>query len=264
MHIATLFESIHGMLDEEALKPIIDMKKEELEKYGLTIQDILEACELLSIEADRLYHNPTGLIYPFCYWDGFYFKDFVTLNPEALICIDDDKRFKAQKNQMNKYITEQNWKAVLAFCDKKVSFPVLSYVMKFAPKSNHAEMFIETYTRNEYGFDRISSEMVRSALSEPAGEEYDISLAEEKPDVNDYYTIYRGSTEKSTTLDKAYSWTLDREIARFFATRFKSTGVIYVGKVHKSNIRAYINDRSEKEVLVFPEDVILNEGVITL
>lgn len=264
MHIATLFESMHSMIDEETLKPIIDMKKEELEKYGLTIQDVLETCDLLSIEADRLYHESTNFVYPFCYWDGFYFKSFLTLKPEALTEIGDDKRFKEQKKQMHEYITEQNWDAVLTFCDKKVSFPVLSYVMKFAPKNKHAEMFIDTYTRNEYGFDRINPDMVRSALSEPAGGAYDISLAEENPDVNGYYTVYRGNTEKSTTLDKAYSWTLSREVAYFFATRFNSVGIIYVGKVHKDKIRAYINSRSEKEVLVLPEDVILNEGAITL
>lgn len=264
MNIATLFESLHGMLDEDALKSIVNMKKEDLDKYGVTIQDILQTCELLGIEGDRLYFNPKGTIYPFCYWDGFFFKEFLTLSPEALLHIEEDKRFKAQKSRMHEFITLKDWDSVLSFCDKKVSFPVLSYVMKFAPESKHADMFIETYVRNEYGFDRINPDMVRSALKKPAGGTYDIRLADEQPDVNGFYTIYRGSTDKSTTLDKAYSWTLDKEVARFFATRFESTGMIYQGKVHKDKVRAYIQNRQEKEVLVFPEDVIINEGALTI
>lgn len=264
MKIATLFESLHGMLDEDALKPIINMKKDELEKYGLTIQDILETCEILSIGADRLYHDPKNVIYPFCYWDGFYYRELLTLNPAALIDVEEDKRFKAQKKLMHEYVLLKKWDYVLAYADKKVSFPVLSYIMRVADPTQLAELFIETYNRNEYGFDRISPDMVRKAFEHPPGDEYDIKQATVEPDDEGYYTIYRGSTEKSTTLDKAYSWTLRRDVAKFFATRFESTGIIYQGKVHKDKIKAYINGRDEEEVLVFPEDVIIDDVKLSI
>jgi hypothetical protein len=255
-----LFESLHGMLDEEVLNPVISLSKDKLEQYGLTIQQVFKTCEMLQIEGDRLYFNPKGTIYPFCYWDGFFYKDFLTLDPEALLKIEEDKRFSLQKQMIHDYVQQRDWNTLVSLVDKKVSFQVLSYVMQYAPDEDHTDLFLDTYTRNEYGFDRINQAMARKALSNIADSDYSIYQANIQPDVNDYYTIYRGVTHKSSSLDSSFSWTLDKDVAKFFATRFNSDGLIYTAKIHKDKVRAYIPGRNEQEVLVFPEDIIMKDG----
>lgn len=61
-------------------------------------------------------------------------------------------------------------------------------------------------------------------------------------------TIYRGQTDSSTDLESALSWTLDLRMAKFFANRFDSDGIIYQANVHVDNVLAY--SESEEEVIV--------------
>jgi hypothetical protein len=51
------------------------------------------------------------------------------------------------------------------------------------------------------------------------------------------------------------SWTLSPERAQYFATRFSDNGFVASGVVVKDSIRAYLTERNEAEVVVFPEQV---------
>jgi hypothetical protein len=51
------------------------------------------------------------------------------------------------------------------------------------------------------------------------------------------------------------SWTLSQERAQYFATRFSDNGFVASGVVVKDSIRAYLTERNEAEVVVFPEQV---------
>ena len=54
-----------------------------------------------------------------------------------------------------------------------------------------------------------------------------------------------------TPIEKAHSWTLDRNIANFFATRRgQDKAEIVTATVNKSDVIEFISDRGEKEVLV--------------
>lgn len=52
---------------------------------------------------------------------------------------------------------------------------------------------------------------------------------------------------------KALSWTLDRSIAEWFATRFDEDGTVYQAQIDKSHIYAYFDGRNESEVIVDPK-----------
>lgn len=74
-------------------------------------------------------------------------------------------------------------------------------------------------------------------------------------------TIYRGAHVGYN--EEGMSWTLKREIGVWFAHRFANArdhgGVLLTGTVAKADIRAVVLDRSEAEVVVFPEDVTITE-----
>ncbi|MCZ7488609.1 hypothetical protein [Rhizobium rhizogenes] len=63
-------------------------------------------------------------------------------------------------------------------------------------------------------------------------------------------TVYRGCFDASDTM--AYSWTLDREMAEWFARRKRSQENPVVARmdVHKSNVLAYFAGRNESEVVI--------------
>ena len=72
----------------------------------------------------------------------------------------------------------------------------------------------------------------------------------------DVVTIYRGVTEKSSEISTALSWTLSKEVAKFFSTRFDSDGEIYCAKINKEDILVANNLRNEFEVIVNPDKLM--------
>lgn len=72
----------------------------------------------------------------------------------------------------------------------------------------------------------------------------------------DKFTVYRGF--KIEGCEDGFSWTMDKVRAKWFAKRWLSKGetcFLAEGTVHKSNVIAYFNERSESEIVVAPEDV---------
>jgi hypothetical protein len=63
----------------------------------------------------------------------------------------------------------------------------------------------------------------------------------------DKVEVYRGTTEK---YDNGLSWTLNEDIAEFFATRFEEYGEVISKVVDKEDIVAYYGDRDEQEVII--------------
>lgn len=70
----------------------------------------------------------------------------------------------------------------------------------------------------------------------------------------DELVVYRGSNAPDK-LGSGYSWTTDKKVARWFATRYNRRGWITTGTVDKADIVAVIDRRNEHEVIVYPENV---------
>jgi hypothetical protein len=62
-------------------------------------------------------------------------------------------------------------------------------------------------------------------------------------------TIYRGGVD-----DKGYSWTLDKEKAEWFASRFNFDYEVFEKTINKSDAIAYLSDRNESEIIYRKED----------
>ena len=71
--------------------------------------------------------------------------------------------------------------------------------------------------------------------------------------LDDVVTVYRGGTSYNAQNVKALSWTLNREVAEWFAHRFGQNGTVYEAQVKKENIYAVFLGRNEEEVIVDPE-----------
>ena len=118
--------------------------------------------------------------------------------------------------------------------------------------------FIDFYTYADYGFGCISEENIEKIFEKKTSE--DIQKTNESlSSLPDTITIYRGQTKVGTPLEMAYSWSLDKNIAMFFAARLGTDEAeIVEAKVKKEDIIEYIKG-SEQEILVRYRDVEIVE-----
>ncbi len=65
--------------------------------------------------------------------------------------------------------------------------------------------------------------------------------------------IFRGVADPGHW--RGLSWTLDRDKAAYFATRFGEDGFVVSGTTNKDDVWAYITERREEEIVVSPKMV---------
>jgi len=63
--------------------------------------------------------------------------------------------------------------------------------------------------------------------------------------------IYRGLQGNRAKI-RALSWTLSKDKAKWFASRWKSENKVYQAKINKEDIFLYTNERNEDEVVINP------------
>lgn len=74
--------------------------------------------------------------------------------------------------------------------------------------------------------------------------------------LDDVVTIYRGVTSYNANNIKALSWTLNRDVAEWFAHRYSEDGTVYEAQVSKEHIYTLFQGRNEEEVIVDPNHLI--------
>lgn len=71
--------------------------------------------------------------------------------------------------------------------------------------------------------------------------------------LEDTVTVYRGVHSAKSNGVNVMSWTLDQEIAAWFAGRYGRQGFVYEAKINKEHIHALFLGRNESEVIVDPK-----------
>lgn len=99
--------------------------------------------------------------------------------------------------------------------------------------------------------------MFRTTQKEKLMNENEFSLYESLPN---QIEIYRG--ERSRGDRKGLSWTLDRNIAEWFAKRFQNNGYVKSGIAYKEDILAYFNCRNEKEIVISKVHDVSTEPIL--
>lgn len=116
-------------------------------------------------------------------------------------------------------------------------------------------LFMSVYSFVDYGFSCIDKNVLDLVFSKKTKKQVGETLQKLK-DYPDEIVIYRGENNESTEYGNAYSWTLNKTIANFFAARRGVDGSrIVSGKVKKEDIIEVLLDRNEYEVVVKPEDM---------
>lgn len=117
------------------------------------------------------------------------------------------------------------------------------------------EKFFSFYIMSDYGFSTLSQDVVEQIVARKTEKDWH-RTRECVKSLPDIVTIYRGQTKVGTPLEKAYSWTVDKNIACFFACRMGTDNVeIVEARVSKDKIIEYDISSNEQEVFVKFEDV---------
>lgn len=176
----------------------------------------------------------------------------------------DKSKLDLVKNSISEYISKGDYSGALIYINKKYLMSAFSNIFGFVPDDKKYELFIDVYTTCEFGY--VENKKIINKVIKLKPHDL-IETLKPKADDKGYITIYRGESTRSTELQKALSWTLDRNVAIWFAERFNftSTGYIYTAKANIDKVFAYITERKEEEVLVRYKDVeIINKEKITV
>ena len=111
------------------------------------------------------------------------------------------------------------------------------------------------YPNLEYGFRYISKEIISEIFSlSPESKEF----LKQYVDEDGYLVIYRGQGSKSSSIEEAYSWSLSKEVAVWFANRFdldSNLKSVYKAKIHIDCVKDFYNSK-EQEVIAHFDDLI--------
>lgn len=126
------------------------------------------------------------------------------------------------------------------------------------------KMFFDAYQRSDYGFKALDKDTLKVILESKTEEEHKLTREAIK-DLPQIITVYRGGNTESTACKKAYSWTMDINIANFFAARRGyGPGYITRASVYRDDIiEAFLDAKrgnGEKEIIVAPEKLYCMES----
>ena len=164
-------------------------------------------------------------------------------------------------NEWRKMVCEQIDAAKSAFeiymmTNKPYGMTFLKYASHHLSKKDFSQILADAWIRSENPNDdpnlpqsKLLS-MFQSAEPKHLMSQDELNTLDE---LDATVTIYRGVTSFNGKNVKALSWTLDRSVAEWFASRFDEDGTVYQALIDKSHIYAYFDGRNESEVIVDPK-----------
>lgn len=146
----------------------------------------------------------------------------------------------------------------------KIEYFNLLIEKKGSRVKNLYDLFFSVYTSSDFGFKGITPENFELIVSTKTKKDK-LKTQKQLKDLPETLTIYRGEGSHSTATNKAYSWTLDINMANFFACRLgMEEAQIITARVNKDKvIDCFIKDSNEQEIIVKPSDVEI-VGIQTL
>lgn len=255
--IADIFKSAHAAINPEDLIPLEDLIGNP--KFPTQLE-FDEAIEYLQIDPENLYYNPKDIIAPIMYWDGPIYEPLHGgLNMETLKMMRVKDRLDYKRKETEKWLSSKNYDRLFSMMDKKILIPSFIKMYDDIPDNKKYEIFKDLYVRSEYGFQSFPIEIITDCFSKrklssewkKRMDEFS-SIAKKNPDGT--ITLYRGENVDSAKGDDAFSWTLDKKTAKFFADRFnKGLGKIIQKQIDSKEVIDYLDDRGESEVILFPK-----------
>lgn len=218
-----------------------------------------EIIQYLDVDQDFLFYDPNNVISPFIYWKDNVYVELHAFKMDVLKMFHAKEHIKQKTEKFDKYIQANKWAEIYMFMENKVIIPQFKLDYEKIPDNQKYEIFIDLYQGSEYGFELLSKEMMLDLFEHrkksPEWKKRMRSFNKViKKDEDGKITIYRGTNLSSNNNDNAFSWTLSKKTAEFFANRFnKNKGHIAERKIDPSEVLDYLESRNEAEVILLPK-----------
>ncbi|HCL4447207.1 TPA: hypothetical protein N2D16_002812 [Clostridium botulinum] len=229
-----------------SLTPIIAYENDD------EINEFIRTINKLNLDVNDFY-KVKGKVYKYCYLKDTVLVQIYNINEDYFINFKVREQIEQRERIHQRCIENKEYLRLFCLIDKPYRLLFYKKLFNNIPDEQKYEVFKDIYTSCEYGFNNLSRDFLE--------EVFEYNKADKNWFDKDIVTIYRGEGELSTPYTEAYSWTVDIDVARWFAERFNKNGKVYKGYIRQEDILDYMGDRNEKEVLVFPEDVFNVEQI---
>lgn len=252
------FIPLREIPDEETRREYQERLQEQFYQFPYHYQSFQEAYP--NLNPDWVYCNRG--ISPLYYWEedtGILLKIPVELEGLEAGALAGRENVEAivlrELAQYRKETAKQDYSHVLYSLNGAMKMEYLDYLIEQKrPIQDLFSLFHACYVSTDFGAAAISRENLEYVINTMTADEKSATTkkTESLPEV---VTIYRGEGARSTSWEKAYSWTLDVNTALFYAVRLgEEKSRIIKATVEKKDILCFGSD-SDAEVLVFPEAV---------
>ena len=219
------------------------------------IEEIADRLKQLQRSSGRPPEKPEALLaslVPYLH-DGLLSHPLlVRANVNIERCADVNRLFGQKKRETRQALRERDWHSYIFLHERPYRMAALSRCLSRGlteDKETYNQTVRDVWIDTENA--RQHSKLWRKVWEGSNLTETErIALAAVPDDV----PISRG-VRRAADGRRGFSWTLDPEVARRFATRFADSGFLIEGIVAKQDIKAYLGDRNENEVIAFPERV---------
>lgn len=201
------------------------------------INEFIKTINKLDLDVNNFY-KIQGKLYKYCYLKGTVLVEIYDTSENYFINFKVKEQINQRERIHQKCIKNKEYIRLFCLIDKPYRFLFYQQLFNDIPNEQKYEVFKDIYTSCEYGFNNLSREFLE--------EVFKYNKISKNWFNEDVIIIYRGESNLSTSYNEAYSWTIDIDVARWFARRFNSDGKVYKGYIRQEDILDYMEDRNEK------------------
>lgn len=211
------------------------------------IQKIREiAISLLYIELCETELSPLIVSHP--YFDSAYLPQ---KNGDLINALENPSAIEYIRNIRRRQIEQGDVNRIIGLINKPYRLFYVKCCWDYMSDKDQAESlkFAWITSENTNHDVNVNRHDIQKMLRE-VKKEYFMSTSdfEKYKSLSDGLIVYRGIQHNAT--EDGFSWTLSKEKAKWFASRFNNHGKVVERKVQKKDIVAYINDLNEQEIIL--------------
>lgn len=256
----------------DTLVPISKVQSKQDKQYYTNKQYIVPYTEkefkdiFPDINIENIYYTNMPIHLNVVYFDKrkmifFEIPLYPSMDNEAIEDI--KKNYTLCIKHREKVYESNNLNYLLFLCPDNVRFNVFyeAFKLNCIPEEHLYKLFISSYTTTDFITCNMDNNDLDYIIKHRSIENKEKTLNKLK-DMPDTITIYRGEGTNSRDHSESISWTLDINVANFFAARSMVKGAkILIGKADKKDIIDYITEKNEKEILINPSNVTIVDTI---